>query len=282
MKTDDTSGKKLAVLMTCHNRREKTFRSLAALFSALPEAELDASVHLVDDGSSDGTGDAVRQAYPSVSVITGDGPLFWTRGMRTAWEDALKKDADFYLWLNDDTVLHPFAVSHLLEASLRMEHAAVICGSTCHPGTDEWTYGGTAGGKPVIPDGTLRECELCHGNILWVPRRVVERIGILDGFYLHALGDYDYSRTARERGIKLRVAPACLGTCERHDKAVAWTDRKVPLAGRLRNLYSPLGNAQPRYYFHYVRRHDGLLAACKAMICMHVRVFLPFLWTATK
>lgn len=49
----------------------KTFRSLAALFSALPEAELDASVHLVDDGSSDGTGDAVRQAYPSVSVITG-------------------------------------------------------------------------------------------------------------------------------------------------------------------------------------------------------------------
>lgn len=108
--------------------------------------------------------------------------------MRTAWEDALKKDADFYLWLNDDTVLHPFAVSHLLEASLRMEHAAVICGSTCHPGTDEWTYGGTAGGKPVIPDGTLRECELCHGNILWVPRRVVERIGILDGFYLHALG----------------------------------------------------------------------------------------------
>ena len=111
---------------------------------------------------------------------------------------------------------------------------------------------------------------------------MVERIGILDGFYLHALGDYDYSRTARERGIKLRVAPACLGTCERHDKAVAWTDRKVPLAGRIRNLYSPLGNAQPRYYFHYVRRHDGLLAACKAMICMHVRVFFPFLWTATK
>ena len=44
----------------------------------------------------------------------------------------------------------------------------------------------------------------------------------MDRFYLHALGDYDYSRTARERGIKLRVAPACLGTCERHDKAVAW------------------------------------------------------------
>ena len=240
------------------------------------------SVYLVDDGSSDGTGDAVRQAYPSVSVIRGDGTLFWNRGMRKAWEDALKKNADFYLWLNDDTVLYPSALVHLLEASRQMEHLAVICGSTCGPGTDEWTYGGMSGGKPVIPDGTLQECALCHGNILWVPRHVVDRIGILDGFYLHALGDYDYSRTAHSCGIPLRVAPSFLGTCAWHDKAVPWTDREVPLIRRLRNLYSPLGNAQPRYYFHYVRKHEGLPAACRAMVCMHVRVFFPALWTKTK
>lgn len=282
MNTADRSGKTLAVLMTCHNRREETLRCLEALFSALPAGGLDVSVHLVDDGSSDGTGDAVRQAYPAVSVIRGDGTLFWNRGMRKAWEDALRRDADFYLWLNDDTVLFPFAVGHLLEASGRMEHRAIISGSTCRPGTGEWSYGGTSGGKPVVPDGTLRECELCHGNILWVPRHVVRRAGILDGFYLHALGDYDYSRTAGSRGIPLRVAPDYLGTCEWHDRAVPWTDRTVPLMRRLRNLYSPLGNAQPRYYFHYVWKHDGWLAACRAMICMHVRVFLPFLWTETK
>ena len=38
MKTDDTFGKKLAVLMTCHNRREKTLRCLTSLFSCRPEA----------------------------------------------------------------------------------------------------------------------------------------------------------------------------------------------------------------------------------------------------
>lgn len=282
MNTDHPSGKKLAVLMTCHNRREKTLQCLEALFLCPLEDGLRVSVHLVDDGSSDGTGDAVRQAYPSVSVIRGDGSLFWNRGMRMAWKAALEKNADFYLWLNDDTVLYPFALHHLLEASCRMDHRAVISGSTCRPGTDDWTYGGMSGGKPVIPDGTLQECELCHGNILWVPRQVVERIGILDGFYLHALGDYDYSRTARSRGIPLRVAPAYLGTCVWHDKAVPWTDREVGLAGRLRNLYSPLGNAQPRYYFHYVRKHDGWLAAFRAMACMHVRVFFPALWTKTK
>lgn len=51
MKTDDTFGKKLAVLMTCHNRREKTLRCLTSLFSCRPEAGLELSVYLVDDGS---------------------------------------------------------------------------------------------------------------------------------------------------------------------------------------------------------------------------------------
>ncbi len=88
-------------------------------------------------------------------------------------------------------------------------------------------------------------------------------------------GDYDYSRTAHSCGIPLRVAPSFLGTCAWHDKAVPWTDREVPLIRRLRNLYSPLGNAQPRYYFHYVRKHEGFAGACRAMVCMHVRVFSP-------
>ena len=40
MKTDDTFGKKLAVLMTCHNRREKTLRCLTSLFSCRRAAGL--------------------------------------------------------------------------------------------------------------------------------------------------------------------------------------------------------------------------------------------------
>lgn len=276
------SGQTLAVLMTCHNRREKTLKCLTALFACAPVKGLALSVYLVDDGSTDGTGDAVRQAWPAVRVIPGDGALFWNRGMRKAWEAALKQDADFYLWLNDDTMLQTDAVGLLQGASAREGHGSIICGSTTLPGTDEWSYGGTAGGSPVIPDGTLQSCELCHGNILWVPRQVVCRIGMLDGFYLHALGDYDYSRTAAASGVPMVVAAEYLGVCERHAKAVPWTDNKVPLKRRLRNLYSPLGNAQPRYYFYYVRKHQGWLAAFKALASMHIRVFLPALWTKTN
>lgn len=38
--------------------------------------------------------------------------------MYTAWQEAAKKDYDFYLWLNDDTFVYPNMLSTLLQAAL--------------------------------------------------------------------------------------------------------------------------------------------------------------------
>ncbi|SOE74952.1 hypothetical protein SAMN05446589_5547 [Streptomyces sp. OV198] len=59
------------MLLTCHNRRERTLRALGSLHSqlGLPSA-ISISVHLVDAGSDDGTTDAVRAAFPGTDVVT--------------------------------------------------------------------------------------------------------------------------------------------------------------------------------------------------------------------
>ena len=78
----------IAALITCHNRKSKTIACLERLFQqALPLGVL-LKVYLVDDGSTDGTAEAVREKFPSVSVISADGSLFWCRGMRLAWKHA--------------------------------------------------------------------------------------------------------------------------------------------------------------------------------------------------
>lgn len=41
-------------------------------------------VFLVDDESTDGTSEAIKSEFPEVSIIKGDGSLFWNRGMYTA------------------------------------------------------------------------------------------------------------------------------------------------------------------------------------------------------
>src|SRR5688500_4668302 len=104
----------IAVLMTCHNRKALTLACLEMLRrQPLFAAE---NLFLVDDGSSDGTGDAVRQAFPTANVVQGDGSLFWNGGMRLAWDraKAAGRDFDFYLWLNDDVKLSPDALDMLV------------------------------------------------------------------------------------------------------------------------------------------------------------------------
>ena len=65
--------KTIAILMTCYNRKEKTMASLAGIFKQKILENIQLQVYLVDDGSADGTSEAVAQTYPQVKIIPGDG-----------------------------------------------------------------------------------------------------------------------------------------------------------------------------------------------------------------
>lgn len=71
--------KTVAVLMTCHNRVDKTLKCLSALFKQSVCESIKLDVFLVDDGSTGGTGRIVQKEYPEAHVVYGDGNLFWNR-----------------------------------------------------------------------------------------------------------------------------------------------------------------------------------------------------------
>src|SRR5262245_41763769 len=102
---------RVAVLVTCHNRKPKTLGSLAALYGQQLEEGVQLDVFLVDDGSSDGTSEAVAVRFPAVHITRGSGDLYWVGGMRAAYEAASRADYDYHLWLNDDTILYPTAIN---------------------------------------------------------------------------------------------------------------------------------------------------------------------------
>jgi GT2 family glycosyltransferase len=272
--------KRLAVLMTCHNRRDKTLACLGALFLCDLAEEYLLDVFLVDDGSTDGTAQAVNTHYPQVNVITGNGNLYWNRGMHKAWHVAAQaKNYDYYLWLNDDTYIFKNTLEVMLSTANLTHNQSIIVAASCSKKTGELTYSGfLSTGEKIKPTQKFVQAHTFNGNCVLISNAVFQKVDNLDPLFHHAIGDMDYGLRAIKLGIKALIAPNFLAHCESNNAPITWCLKSVPLLKRIKSLYSPLGNSQPYYYFRFELRHFGLLMALKHLFSIHVRLLIPSLW----
>ncbi|MGQ8338398.1 glycosyltransferase family 2 protein [Sunxiuqinia sp. A32] len=240
-------GKTMAVLITCHNRRDKTLSSLKALYEAkLPDDQV-FEVYLVDDGSTDGTKEAVNKEFPQIHVISGDGSLFWNQGMRLAWQTASEnRDYDFYLLLNDDTILKEYALIELFQCyrkALIQEDRPSIFTGACQTSIylEEFSYGGRNESGPVVPNGKLQQCKYTNGNVLLIPNEIYLKLGNLSPDYTHGMGDYDYGLRVQLAGFKCYTTETYIAICPDDTKKPGWSNSNVPLSTRWKLMHSPKG-----------------------------------------
>jgi GT2 family glycosyltransferase len=270
---------KIAVLITCHNRKESTQQCLTYLFSQKGLNDLiDLEVFLVDDGCTDGTPELIRRDFPQVNIIKGTGQLYWNRGMHLAWQTAVNtKDFDYYLWLNDDTFLYSNALESLF---IEVFPDTIICGSTTSALIKKLTYGGYKNNPhtPIAPSDIYQDGECFNGNYVLIPRSVYNQLGNLDPIFKHALGDFDYGYRAIKAGFKIKVAPGFVGICEVHDSVPSWRNSSVNVFKRLIHLYSGLSGIQPFEFFVFEKRHFGIRSALYRFFLSHLRAIFPWIW----
>jgi GT2 family glycosyltransferase len=286
---------KIAVLITCYNRKEQTLKCLASLQKAISTSKesIEHEIFLVDDKSTDGTAEEVKNQFPKINVINGTGNLFWARGMRLAWENALKKGVEFdsFLLLNDDVIL----TENFLDDMMLTNHFCLqeykqsgiyVC-STIDPETSEISYGGKQLRKKVLfakkKSVPLSEspipCSMTNANILMVTKNVVDKIGIFDPYFIHSFADYDYTLTASKKGLPVLVCPGIGGYCI-NDHGNNWLSSKTPLTSRIKYLYSPkgLGYKQQVYYLwkHFKLQFPYYFAM------LWIKTFFPMFWDRYK
>lgn len=263
---------RIAVLITSHNRREMTLACLDALVANRLPSAVTLAVILVDDGSTDGTSEAVRQRFPDVEVLPGTGHLYWNVGMRRAFGHALNAGFDAYLWLNDDTFLDPDALDRLVriwrDERLAPGGMAILVGTTRDPDSGAITYGGLErhsnwrplSFSPVLSADAPVECATMNGNCVLVPHRVAQVLGNLDSAFVHAMGDIDYGLRAGRAGIKVWVVPGYVGSCRAHQPTESPGEqaKRRPFLARWNETLGPK-RLPPRAWMTLVRRHGGLL-----------------------
>lgn len=272
----------IAVLLTVFNRKEKTLECLKSLHEQLPLEGYHVDIYLTNDGCTDGTPEAIKQRFPHVCIINGDGNLFWNRGMFLAWQEAAKKDYDFYIWLNDDTFVYLQMLQTLLKASYIKNNKAIIVGPTQSRDHSKATYGGRlSNGDLIIPNGDLVQIDYFNGNIVLVPKDVFYKLGNLDYYFTHSKGDFDYGLRAGKKSIEMFQVGSFLGECDSHDYLDKWCDPKVPLLQRIKMMNQPNG-MPPKETFHLEKRHYGLIIAVFHFFTIYIRCIFPKLWIKLK
>lgn len=272
--------KTVAILMTSHDRRKKTLACLLECFRQIDGMKglesFSFDIFLVDDGSSDGTAEAVSEKFPQVFLIPGGGNLFWNQGMRLAWDRAAQnRDYDYYLWMNDDVALREGALAAMLENSGFLADKAIIAG-TAEDSAGLLSYGGRTKSLRIIrPDDTIPvPCFCFNGNLVLVPRHVFKTVGNLEPRYHHSFGDYDYGIRAAAHGISSVVCPGILCVCDRNHGIPKWRDSRYSLKERYRFLFSPKGRP-PREQFLFDTRLMGFMRAVLHMISLNIKVLFP-------
>lgn len=231
----------MAIIVTCHDRREKTLKMLGTLSEALDYSllhghDISSTLFLTDDGCSDGTAEAVNQwfdehrgeAMKALHILKGDGSLFWAGGMRKAWQLALKVASlndmkwDFFLLVNDDTLFYPDAIQTLLDChhviKQQTGHGGICSGIITDEKEGLVIYGGNHIDSQLLytyhlisPDGHPQPADEVHANSLLVSDEVVKSIGIFSDGYLHGYADFDYARKTREAGLPVYVTDKAVG-----------------------------------------------------------------------
>jgi GT2 family glycosyltransferase len=261
---------KIAIILTCFNRKNITLSCLSALEMQKNIEDVDVDIYLVDDGSTDGTGESVSKNFPKVNLIKGSGDLYWNGGMRLAWESSLKVKPNFYLWINDDSFLYENAISNLLKCFDKLikkdKKIGVLLGSMVDPKTKELTYGGRQKsnsinplkiGPVVLPKSEPQKCNFINGNLILVPSSTVEKIGILSDRFTHSMGDFDYGLRAIKAGLDCWVAPGVYGECNKNPIEGTWQDKSLGLNERIQKTKNITQLPPIKEWKYFVKTHGG-------------------------
>ncbi|RTQ48954.1 glycosyltransferase family 2 protein [Hymenobacter gummosus] len=222
---------------------------------------------VVDDGSTDGTAEALARDYPEVTVLPGTGQLFWTAGVNLGLRYALGEGADRLMTMNNDVEAAPDFVARMLHWAARQPEA-LLGALELDIKTQQPVYGGeqfswlTHRSRELLPllappqQRGLHAVSYLPGRGLLIPARVVAAIGLFDEKRLpHYLADYDYTTVARRHGFPVYLNYDARLLTYPEESGQEQTRKQRTLRGYAEHLFGIRGGGNLRNFTHFALKN---------------------------
>jgi GT2 family glycosyltransferase len=210
----------LSAIVVNYRRAEMTIACLEALRRALAAVGEPAEIVVVDNGSGDGSADALREAAPDAMLLALDSNLGFPSG---ASEGIRHSHGEWVMLVNNDVIVEPGAVRAMLDAARSAGDVGSVAAQMRF--ADDAGTINSAGigvdrlgiafdemlGAPASAGGRepLDVFGACGGAAVH-RRRMLDEVGGMDESYFFALDDADLAWRARMRGWRCVYVPAAV------------------------------------------------------------------------
>ncbi len=201
---------RVSIITINYNQDAVTCELLASLkHVTYPNLE----IIVVDNASQLGDADTIKVAYPEIKLIKSEINLGFAGGNNLGIKEAT---GDYLLFLNNDTEVEPDFIEPLVELFQNNPLAGIASPKIIYFGTDKIIqYAGSEGLNPwtgrsvTIGNGekdlgqynTSSATKLADGAAMMVPKKVIEKVGLMPELYFLYYEELDWCEMIRRAGL---------------------------------------------------------------------------------
>lgn len=209
---------KVSVIILNWNGKDDTLECLAS-FKKIDYSNFE--IIVVDNGSTDGSEDAIKRQYPDMIILQSGKNLGYAGGNNVGISWALRNGTDYLLILNNDTVVASDLLNVFVDAAKILPQGSILGAKIYFFDTPDtlWFAGGRwckainscehigYGQVDSIAYNSQAEVDYITGCALFADAQTFNEIGLLDEDFFLTYEETDWCYRARAKGHQCIVVP---------------------------------------------------------------------------